>query len=65
MAIKYYCDRCGSECNERFIVEIAKDSMEFQHEHLDLCETCKMGLNLYLKRYGNCGAKNELITKGE
>ena len=63
--IKYYCDRCGSECNGRFIVEIAKDGAEFQHEHFDLCETCKMGLNLYLKRYGNYETKNGRITKGE
>ena len=57
MAIKYYCDRCGSECKERFIVEITKGSTEFQYERLDLCETCKTGLKLYLKRYGNCGTK--------
>ena len=63
--IKYYCDRCGSECNGRFIVEIAKDGAEFQHEHFDLCETCKTGLNLYLKRYGNYETKNGRITKGE
>ena len=57
MAIKYYCDRCGSECNKRFIVEITKVSTEFQYERFDLCETCKTGLKLYLKRYGNYGAK--------
>lgn len=53
MAIKYYCDRCGSECNERFIVEITKGSTKSQYECFDLCETCKTGLKLYLKRYRN------------
>lgn len=45
MAIKYYCDRCGNECNERFIVEITKGSTEFQYEHLNCKALDCMGVH--------------------
>lgn len=57
MALKNLCDRCGGECEERHLVEITKgDNLSAFGEtgvtriRIDLCKTCKTGLELYLNR---------------
>ena len=61
MATKYFCDRCGAECNERYLVEVVRGNsisafgeMGVYRERTDLCEVCKRGLDLYVGRKTTC-----------
>lgn len=57
MATKYFCDRCGAECNERYLVEVVRSNSIFTfgetgvyRERTDLCSVCKRALDLFLNK---------------